>query len=56
MAPIAIITGDASGIGRALASALVAWGDTVVVAGVDGDGAERTAILPCTCRIEVRCA
>jgi len=43
MARITIITGAASGIGQALASALVARGDTVVVADVDGDGAERTA-------------
>ena len=43
MARIAIITGAASGVGRALASALVARGDTVVVADVDGDGAERAA-------------
>ena len=43
MARIAIITGAASGIGQALASALVTRGDTVVVADVDGDGAERAA-------------
>jgi NAD(P)-dependent dehydrogenase (short-subunit alcohol dehydrogenase family) len=43
MARIAIITGAASGIGQALASALVARGDTVVVADIDGDGAERAA-------------
>ena len=54
MALTAIITGDASGIGRALASAVVAWGDTV--ADVDGYGAERAAIRRRTCRIEVRCA
>jgi NAD(P)-dependent dehydrogenase (short-subunit alcohol dehydrogenase family) len=43
MARIAIITGAASGIGQALASALVTRGDTVVVADIDGDGAERAA-------------
>jgi NAD(P)-dependent dehydrogenase (short-subunit alcohol dehydrogenase family) len=43
MARIAIITGAASGIGQALASALVARGDTVVVADIDGDGAGRVA-------------
>lgn len=43
MARIAIVTGAASGIGQALADALVARGDTVVVADVDKDGAERTA-------------
>ena len=43
MARIAIITGAASGIGPALARALVLRGDTVVVADIDGDGAERVA-------------
>ena len=43
MARIAIITGAASGIGQALASALVTRGDTVVLADIDGDGAERVA-------------
>jgi NAD(P)-dependent dehydrogenase (short-subunit alcohol dehydrogenase family) len=43
MARIAIITGAASGTGRALARALVLGGVTVVVADIDGDGAERVA-------------
>lgn len=43
MTRIAIITGAASGIGQALASALVARGDTVVAADIDGGGAERVA-------------
>ena len=43
MARIVIVTGAASGIGLALASALVARGDTVVVADRDGDSAERAA-------------
>lgn len=43
MTRIAIITGAASGIGQALAGALVARGDTVVVADIDGGGAGRAA-------------
>jgi NAD(P)-dependent dehydrogenase (short-subunit alcohol dehydrogenase family) len=43
MTRIAIITGAASGIGQALAGALVARGDTVVVADIDGAGAVRAA-------------
>jgi len=43
VARIAIVTGAASGIGQALASALAARGDTVIVADIDGDGAERAA-------------
>jgi NAD(P)-dependent dehydrogenase (short-subunit alcohol dehydrogenase family) len=43
VARITIVTGAASGIGQALARALVARGDTVVVADVDKEGAERTA-------------
>ncbi len=43
MARIAIVTGAASGIGQALATALVARGDTVVVADIDGDAAGRVA-------------
>ena len=46
MARIAIITGAASGIGRALAGALAARGDTVVLADIDGDGADRAARAP----------
>jgi NAD(P)-dependent dehydrogenase (short-subunit alcohol dehydrogenase family) len=43
MARIAIITGAASGIGRALAGALAARGDAVVLADIDGAGADRAA-------------
>jgi NAD(P)-dependent dehydrogenase (short-subunit alcohol dehydrogenase family) len=43
MSRVAVVTGAASGIGRALASALVTRGDTVVVADIDGEGAERAA-------------
>jgi len=40
MTQIAIVTGAASGIGQALAKALVARGDTVVVADIDGEAAD----------------
>lgn len=40
---IAVITGGASGIGRAIATSLVLRGDTVVVADLDGVGAEKVA-------------
>jgi NAD(P)-dependent dehydrogenase (short-subunit alcohol dehydrogenase family) len=40
---VAIVTGAASGIGRAAASELVARGLDVVVADLDGDGASRAA-------------
>lgn len=39
----ALVTGAASGIGRALSAALVRDGSTVVVADVDGEAARRTA-------------
>jgi len=40
---VAIVTGGASGIGRALAAALAARGDTVLVADVAADAAKTTA-------------
>jgi len=40
---IAIVTGGASGIGRAIATALVLRGDTVIVADRDKEGAEHAA-------------
>jgi NAD(P)-dependent dehydrogenase (short-subunit alcohol dehydrogenase family) len=39
----AIVTGGASGIGKALATELVGRGATVLVADIDGDGASETA-------------
>ena len=43
MARVAIVTGGASGIGRALGAALVRRGDQVVLADVDGTAAEEAA-------------
>ncbi|TDC62095.1 SDR family oxidoreductase [Actinomadura sp. GC306] len=40
---IAIVTGGASGIGRAIATALVARGDTVVVTDINAEGAAKVA-------------
>ncbi|MGR6967371.1 SDR family NAD(P)-dependent oxidoreductase [Geodermatophilus sp. URMC 61] len=43
MSRVAIVTGGASGIGRALGTALVRRGDLVVLADVDGDAAAQVA-------------
>jgi NAD(P)-dependent dehydrogenase (short-subunit alcohol dehydrogenase family) len=43
MARVAVVTGGASGIGRALGAALVRRGDQVVLADVDGDAATAVA-------------
>lgn len=43
MTKIAIVTGGASGIGRAVATSLASRGDTVMVADINGDGAQQVA-------------
>ncbi len=43
MSRIAVVTGGASGIGKAISERLVARGDSVVVADVNGDGAAQVA-------------
>lgn len=43
MPRVAVVTGGASGIGHALAAALMARGDIVTVADIDEQGAERSA-------------
>lgn len=40
---VCVVTGAASGVGKAIATALVGRGDTVVVADIDGAGARATA-------------
>jgi NAD(P)-dependent dehydrogenase (short-subunit alcohol dehydrogenase family) len=42
---VALVTGAASGIGRALAEALAARGAVIIAADIDGDGAAETARL-----------
>lgn len=59
---VAFVTGGASGIGRAIATRLVAEGARVVIADVDGDGAaataaeigERDRVLAVTCDVRDR--
>ncbi len=45
---VAIVTGAAQGIGKAIADKLAAEGASVVVADINGEGAERAAIVPFT--------
>ena len=45
---VAIVTGAASGIGRAIASALAARGASVVFADMDEVGAQRASPSSCT--------
>ena len=45
MSRVVIVTGGASGIGRALCAELVRGGDTVVVADINGEGATEAAAL-----------
>ena len=40
---VAVVTGAAQGIGKAIADKLAAEGATVVVADINGEGAERAA-------------